>query len=118
VKTGIVLVAHGSRDPEWSRPIERIAEHLRKDAPFVLIACLEHGPSLRDVIRAREGMDARIRVVPVFLGTGGHVKADLPRLVGEVRREFPALDIVLEEPIGERPAVIEAIANAIRERQG
>jgi sirohydrochlorin cobaltochelatase len=119
VKAGIVLFAHGSRDPEWSRPFERIAGCLRNDTdpPFVAIAYLEHGPSLMQVLRtvaSREISD--IRVVPVFLGTGGHIKSDVPRLVDEARREFPALRIALDEPIGERPEVIEAIARAILRR--
>lgn len=118
MKTGIVLVAHGSRDPEWSRPFERIAGRLRNDTdpPFVAIAYLEHGPSLMQVLRAVAAMAiCDIRVVPVFLGTGGHIKSDVPRLVDEARREFPALRIALDEPIGERPEVIEAIARAIRD---
>ena len=28
MKEGIILIAHGSRDPEWSRPFERIAASL------------------------------------------------------------------------------------------
>lgn len=115
MKTGIVLLAHGSRDAEWSRPFERIAACLRNDVPFVAIAYLEHGPSLMQVLQTLAGKDlADVRVVPVFLGTGGHIKSDVPRLVDEVRREFPALHVALDEPIGERPEVIEAIARAIR----
>ena len=54
-----------------------------------------------------------IRVVPVFLGTGGHVKEDLPRLVACARNEHPKLAIRLAAPIGEQAAVIDAIAAAI-----
>jgi len=48
LKQGIVLVAHGSRDPEWSRPFERLAAALEKKLPAVAVALcyLEHGPSL------------------------------------------------------------------------
>jgi len=47
----------------------------------------------------------------VFLGQGGHVKDDLPRLVSQSAR--PGLKLSLEQPIGEQPAVVEAIAAAI-----
>jgi sirohydrochlorin cobaltochelatase len=50
-------------------------------------------------------------VVPVFLGQGGHVKDDLPRLVDQIARR--GVRLTLEQSIGERPGVIEAIAGAI-----
>jgi len=54
-----------------------------------------------------------LRVVPVFLGMGGHLKDDLPRLAADIRARYPDLDITIEPPIGERPEVIAAIARAI-----
>jgi sirohydrochlorin cobaltochelatase len=114
LKSGIVLVAHGSRDPEWSRPFERIAASLAQKLPAVSVglAYLEHGPSLEETVTAlvAKGV-ASIRVVPVFLGQGGHVKEDLPRLVSETAR--PGVTLSLAKPIGEQPEVIEAIASAI-----
>jgi sirohydrochlorin cobaltochelatase len=52
--------------------------------------------------------------VPLFLGAGGHVKDDLPPLVSAARAAHPGLAITLEDPIGERPEVIVAIADALR----
>jgi sirohydrochlorin ferrochelatase len=48
LKEGIVLLGHGSRDPEWSQPFEKIAVSLGKRLPAVsvFLAYLEHGPSL------------------------------------------------------------------------
>jgi sirohydrochlorin cobaltochelatase len=51
--------------------------------------------------------------VPVFLGAGGHVKEDLPRLVARARADHPKVTIRLEAPIGEQSALIEAIAASI-----
>jgi len=114
LKEGIVLIAHGSRDPEWSRPFERIAASLGQKLPAVSIglAYLEHGVSLDEAVTAlfAKGV-ASIRVVPVFLGQGGHVKDDLPRLVAQSMR--PGLSLTLDQSIGEQSQVIEAIASAI-----
>jgi sirohydrochlorin cobaltochelatase len=116
LKEGIVLVAHGSRDPDWSRPFERIAASLAQKLPAVSVglAYLEHGPSLDETVTAlvAKGVGS-IRVVPVFLGQGGHVKEDLPRLVAQSAR--PGLSLSLDHPIGEQGKVIEAIASAISE---
>ena len=52
-----------------------------------------------------------VGVVPLFLGQGGHVKEDLPKLVAGAQR--PEVKVMLEKAIGEQPAVIEAIAAVI-----
>lgn len=115
MKQGIVLVAHGSRDPEWSRPFERLAAALEKKLPAVAVALcyLEHGPSLEEALAALVAKGAgAIRVVPVFLGAGGHVKQDIPDLIAAAN---PPVSVTLEAPIGEQLQVIEAIAAAIAE---
>ena len=119
MKAGIVLFAHGSRDRDWARPFEQLAASVssRVDGP-VRLAYLElMQPSLEDAIGTlvREGVTL-IRVVPVFLGAGAHVKDDLPRQVASARAQHPKVVIELEASIGEQPALIEAIAAAIASR--
>ena len=114
MKECIVLFAHGSRDPEWSRPFESLAAELSKKH-VVRLAYLElMQPPLADAIAslADAGVDS-IRVVPVFLAQGGHVKQDLPRLVAAARSAHPNINVTLEQAIGERPQVLAAIARAI-----
>ncbi len=53
-----------------------------------------------------------IRVAPVFLGQGGHVRQDLPVLVQNVSSRHPEARIVLVEAVGENDAVLDAIAAA------
>jgi sirohydrochlorin cobaltochelatase len=116
LKQGIVLFAHGSPDPEWSRPFEQIALSLKKQLPAVAVAMafLEHGASLDEAVAALAAKGAvSIRVIPVFLGQGGHVKEDLPRLIAGAQRAFAGVDLVLEKTIGEQQKIIEAIAGVI-----
>jgi len=114
---GVVLFAHGSRDPEWSRPFERIRKELARRLPHATVdlAYLElMRPTLAEAIAALAAAGTKsIRIVPVFFGQGGHVREDLPRLVSELARAHGDLELMLEKPIGEDPAVIEAIAGAI-----
>jgi len=71
-------------------------------------------PALPECAAALHGDGIRaLRVVPVFLGAGGHLKNDLPKLVAEIRERYKDLEITVEPPIGEQPEVIAAIARAI-----
>ena len=117
---GLILFAHGSRDREWARPFEQLAAKLspQTDAT-VRLAYLElMQPSLSGAIDGLVADGAKlIRIVPIFLGPGGHTKHDLPKLAATARGRHPGIEITLEAPIGEQPSVIEAIAAAIAKKR-
>ena len=112
----LILFAHGARDARWAEPFEAIAARVRQADPGrrVEIAFLElMTPDLAEAAqRAAAAGATRIDVVPLFLGTGGHLRKDLPPLVEGLRGAHPRLDIRLHEAIGENEAVIAAIATA------
>ena len=111
---GLILFAHGARDPRWAEPFESLAGRLRKAVPdqAVELAYLElMQPDLDEAVVALLACGCtRIRVVPVFLGQGGHVRRDLPALVDAIRSRRPGLHLDVMPSIGEDPAVLDAIA--------
>jgi sirohydrochlorin cobaltochelatase len=112
----LVLLAHGARDPRWAEPFEAVAARVRAAAPGVpvVLAFLElMQPSLAEAVAAlvAEGV-TRVDVVPLFLGTGGHLRQDLPPLVEALRVAHPGVAIGLHAAIGEHAAVIDAMARA------
>ena len=111
---GLVLLAHGARDPRWAEPLERLRERIatRAGELAVELAYLEHlQPDVAAAVsRLAERGCERVTVVPVFLGQGGHVRRDVPDSIDAIRRRFPSLDIRIAESIGDDPAVIDAIA--------
>ncbi len=117
----IVLLAHGARDPEWARPIEAIAARLRNLLPDTQVAIsyleLMHPDIETAVCQLVEGGARRVRVVPVFLAQGGHVKRDLPAKVDALRTKLVLmhadLQIALDTAIGEQSEIIDAIAVCI-----
>lgn len=113
----IILFAHGARDPDWARPFQQLALELAEKVPGerVALAFLElMQPSLADCAAALYADGVRtLRVVPVFFGSGGHVKEDLPELVKSIKSEHQDLDIFLEPPVGEQPEIITAIARSL-----
>jgi sirohydrochlorin cobaltochelatase len=112
---GLVLFAHGARAASWAAPFERLRDQARARLPQaeVALAFLElMTPSLPDAVAA---MAARgmtdITVVPVFLGQGGHLLRDLPRLADELRAAHPQLRLHIAGAIGEDPGVQQAMTD-------
>jgi sirohydrochlorin cobaltochelatase len=115
-RTGLILFAHGARDPRWAAPFEAVAARVRAaraDVP-VRLAYLEFmTPTLPEAAAdlAAQGCTA-LQVLPMFLGAGGHVRKDLPLLLDGIRAAHPGLDVRLATAIGEVEAVTQAMAAA------
>jgi sirohydrochlorin cobaltochelatase len=111
---GLILFAHGSRDPRWAQPFEAVAQRVRLLQPQrpVALAFLElMQPSLQGAVDALASQGVReITVLPLFLGTGGHVRQDLPRLINEIAQARPGLTMYLQPPVGEADSVLQAMA--------
>ena len=111
---GIVLFAHGARDPEWARPFEAIRDRIRAARPEcpIELAYLEiMQPTLDEAVaRLVDEGAAAITVFPLFMAQGGHLKQDLPRIVADIRIQRPHVPIALESAIGDVPELLEAIA--------
>ena len=111
---GLVLFAHGSRDPLWRQPIEAIATTVALHSPATPVVCayLELcTPSLTDACQTLidQGV-SHIRVLPVFFGMGKHAREDLPQLMTELRLIHPGVDFNLLPAAGEHPALTSLLA--------
>lgn len=112
---GLILFAHGARDPQWAEPFLRLRDLTQGRTPDarVTLAFLEMmTPTLPQQVAelVRAGC-ARITVVPLFLGQGGHVKRDLPLMLEQLKTHYPGLDIQVAVAVGEDPRVLDAIAD-------
>jgi len=116
MKRGLLLFAHGARDPRWAEPFEAVAARARLHQPtwVVRLAFLElMAPTLSDTGQALAAAGCeRVDVVPLFLGSGGHVRGDLPALLDTLRAAHPHVHWQLQRAIGEQPGVIDAMAHA------
>jgi sirohydrochlorin cobaltochelatase len=77
-----------------------------------VLAYLEFmAPDLGTAIDAHVARGHRaVRVVPLFLGPGGHLRSDVPALVARASAAHPGIDIVLAPAAGEDEQVIAALA--------
>jgi sirohydrochlorin cobaltochelatase len=113
---GLLLFAHGARDPRWAEPFDAVAQRIRDRAPLVRVelAFLEFmTPALADAGDALAAAGCtEVDVVPLFLGAGGHVRRDLPDLLNTLAERHPGVVWQLRPAIGEMDSVIDAMALA------
>jgi sirohydrochlorin cobaltochelatase len=122
---GIILFAHGSRDPLWRGPIEAVAQRIRTDHSSLPVTCayLELcEPSLPDAAAlmitqladaasliahtensatTNDSKRLKIRIVPMFLGMGKHAREDLPELAETLRSAHPLVTFEITATVGE-----------------
>jgi sirohydrochlorin cobaltochelatase len=113
-ETGVILFAHGSRDPLWRLPIDAVAEQMTRQWPGLSVACafLElTQPDFPTTVEAlmKQGK-THLRIVPMFLGVGKHAREDLPQLVSDLVQAYPQVHFELVSSIGEHPAMTQLMA--------
>ncbi len=136
---GILLFAHGSRDPLWRGPMEAVAKRIRTEQPNLPVTCayLELcEPSLpdatsamllelksqsqnaiisiascADAIKANSPKSLKIRIVPMFLGMGKHAREDLPELAAALRLAHPEVEFEITPTVGEDERVTALLAS-------
>lgn len=111
---GVILFAHGSRDPRWRDPMESVAERMRAQAPETAVMCAFLELATPDIAEAASKLisdGARsLRVVPMFLGMGKHAREDLPELVEALRLAHPSVPVSVARAIGEEAEVTDLLA--------
>ena len=113
VARGLILFGHGSREPRWAEPFERLAAEVRSQTSCeVRLAYLEvMQPDLEGAAESLIASGATsIRIVPIFFGQGGHITRDLASWLDRLRERHPGVAFESTAAIGDDAAVIEALA--------
>ena len=114
---GLLLFAHGARDAAWARPFEEVARRIgvqRPGLPMALAFLEFMTPGLEDAAHALAAQGCRrIHIVPMFLGTGGHVRKDIPPLIAKLQADYgQAVEWRLHPALGEQDRVLQAMTDA------
>ena len=111
---GVIVFAHGSRDPLWRAPVEAVAQAIAQADPTVASACAYLELCEPDLPTAAAQLVAAgataLTIVPLFLGVGRHAREDLPQLVAQLRAAHPGVGIELRPAVGEDPRLIDLLA--------
>ena len=115
MQTGIILFAHGSRDPQWRLPMQAVASQIAARAPTTPVRCAylelcEPTLSVAATDLIATGV-RKIKVFPLFLGVGKHARKDLPLLIAQIQAAHPDVHVELMATAGENPALIALMAD-------
>ncbi len=112
--TRILLLAHGSSDRRWCETFETLAGPTLDALPEARIAYMELAePSLESQIEqaAADGI-TDIRVVPLFLAAGRHLRRDVPAMLEALEARLD-VKVALLPPIGENPRLAHALKEIV-----
>ena len=113
---GLLLFAHGARDPLWARPFEEVARRIavqRPETPLALAYLEFMQPGIEGAANALvQRACKRIHIVPMFLGAGGHVRKDIPPLIARLQAQHgSAVEWMLHPALGDQDRVMQAMAD-------
>ena len=114
----LILLAHGSKNPDWSTPFRKLTADLRNDLgnDAVYLCFLENSePTLMEV--APEIMKTSVRkarMLPLFMAKGAHFHEDIPDQIAAMKAAFPEIEVELMEPIGLRNEFFDLMRSLIK----
>jgi sirohydrochlorin ferrochelatase len=106
----LLLIAHGTRDPDGSLVTERVAARARRaiGVPVAVSYVDVRRPTPADALAELPGPCV---AVPMFLAAGYHVRTDVP----DQLRDSGRTDVLLAEAFGPDPLLVTAAAQRLVE---
>jgi sirohydrochlorin cobaltochelatase len=117
----ILVVGHGSRDPEGVVEFQLFVQNFSQAlAPRTVSACfleLSDPPILAEIERW-VGLGVKtITLVPFFLLAAGHVKNDVPSAINLARLHYPQIHFQYGAPIGPHHLILEILQERLLEAE-
>ncbi len=108
----ILLIGHGSRDPDGNPQIERFTRIWRDSQPdwqielcFIEFAEVEIEQGLKNA--AQKGK--RVIIVPLVLNAAGHVRAEIPHHIEHAKSNHPDTTFVYTPPITASESILNIL---------
>ncbi len=117
---GVIVFAHGSRDPLWRHPVEAVAQRIAQADPQARVTCAYLELSEPDLPTAAaaliDGGATHLRVLPLFFGMGKHAREDLPVLMQQLAAQHPGVHCECLPAAGEDLRLAELLAQIALEK--
>jgi uroporphyrin-III C-methyltransferase len=119
LKSGVLVVGHGSRRREANEDVREAARRIAERGGFRLVEAafleIEH-PNISEGFARLVQLGARdITVHPYFLSPGRHTRGDIPVEVERAANQHPGVAYRITEPLSAHPLVIAASVERIHE---
>lgn len=109
LSTGVVILGHGSRDPEANAQFEQLVDDFRATHPDLDVS---HGyveiasPSLEAALSASALRNTHVVAAPLFLFGAGHLKNDVPIALDTARAQHPNVSFSAARELGIHSSLI------------
>lgn len=118
MKTALLLIAHGSREPEANDDLHHVVAELRRREQYVWVEAsfleLAEPDADQGAVQCIDHGAERIVLVPYFLSAGVHVRRDLTAICRRLAERHPQVAFQLAEPLGRHPLIVEVVAERAR----
>ena len=118
METALLLIAHGSRQPEANADLHHVAEGLRRRGHAVVEAAFLElvEPDIDEAgARCAARGAGRVVLLPYFLSAGVHVRRDLTAARDRLAVRFPGVEFRLAKPLGRHPLLLDVVAQRARD---
>lgn len=109
--SGLLLIAHGTRDPAGAVATAALAASVREARPELAVAIAFADVRRPTPAEALAALPGPCVAVPMFLAAGYHARVDVPAQLAATGRD----DVVLTAPLGPDPALVRAAADRLVE---
>ncbi|MDM5198199.1 sirohydrochlorin chelatase [Fictibacillus enclensis] len=116
----ILMVGHGSRDPEGNEQVRTFIDEIRTkvDSGLLVETCfLEfESPDIHEGIEScvQKGATS-VAVVPIMLLPAGHSKIHIPAAIDEAKEAYPHINFSYGRPIGVHEAALDILTHRLQE---
>ena len=114
--SALILLGHGSRDPQWREPMQRMQQTIQQQKPHIPVRCAYLELCEPDLFAATQALLSEhpglqsIVIYPVFIGMGAHARQDLPQLHQQLAQQYPQLQWTLAPALGTDTRLAQLVA--------
>ena len=118
IRTALLLIAHGSRQPEANDDLYHVVGALREIGEFshiepAFLELAEPDIDQGSALCVAQGAETVI-FVPYFLSAGVHVQQDLKEIAKRQADRFPNVRFRVALPLGRHPLLLQVVAERAR----
>jgi sirohydrochlorin ferrochelatase len=119
MKTAVLIVAHGSRNPAAEKEFLQIVEQLRQTLTYPILQYAWLEMSQPDIVTGldlcKEQGAEKIVLMPYFLNLGNHVIKDIPAIVEAWQKSNPLIEVMVARHLGISDLLLELVQVRVKE---